>query len=296
MNQKFETPILFLIFNRPESTRKVFEEIKKIKPTKFFIAADGPRSDKPGEKQLCEETRGIVNNIDWDCDFKLLFRNENLGCGLAVSQAISWFFSQVEFGIILEDDCFPHPDFFSYCEELLIKFNKNQKVMFSGANNFQDGKEYGNASYYFSKHNHIWGWATWKYVWDNYDLQLAGIYTLRMIWKLLITFRLSPLPVIYYLHKFILAKKGKLSTWDYQLTLTLWNINAISIIPNNNLVTNLGIGIESTHTGIESSDLFIPLYPETIKPLVHNDNIKMNFKADRYFFKKYILAQFLKKL
>ena len=149
----FNTPILFLIFNRPDTTQIVFEEIKKQKPKYLFVAADGVRSHIIEDMEKCKDTRNLVlKGIDWDCEVKTLFRDENLGCGVAVSEAITWFFENVEQGIILEDDCLPHPSFFGYCETLLEKYNDNENVYVISGDNFQNGKQTGNASYFFSNY------------------------------------------------------------------------------------------------------------------------------------------------
>ena len=169
---KFNTPILFLIFNRPDTTFKVFEEIRKIKPAKLYIAADGPRPNVIGEEEKCTASRNIIKQVDWDCDVKTLFREKNLGCKIAVSSAISWFFENVEEGIILEDDTFPTQSFFWFCQELLDFYRNDSRIMHISGNNFQLGKIRGEGSYYFSKYNHIWGWATWKRAWRFYDVSL----------------------------------------------------------------------------------------------------------------------------
>ena len=126
---KFNTPVLFIIFNRPDPTFKVFEEIRKAKPLKLYIAADGPRNHKPGDKEKCEKTRQVINLIDWDCQIRTLLRENNLGCKIAPSSAITWFFENEEAGIILEDDCLPNQSFFLFCQELLYKYKDNNKIM-----------------------------------------------------------------------------------------------------------------------------------------------------------------------
>jgi len=148
------TPILFIIFNRLETTKQAFEAIRAAQPTHLFVAADGARTDRVGEAELCREVREyVLNSIDWECEVKTLFRDENLGCGLGPATAISWLFEQVEEGIILEDDCLPHSDFFGYCTELLERYRNNDRIAVIGGNNFQDGKVYGKASYYFSNYS-----------------------------------------------------------------------------------------------------------------------------------------------
>ena len=153
--------VLFIIFNRPETTQRVFDAIRLAKPTRLYIAADGPRENKTGEKELCEQARKIAQNVDWDCEVKTLFQKENLGCGKAVSHAISWFFENEDMGIILEDDCLPHQSFFKYCEELLEKYKNNDRIGIISGNNFQKKRKIGSFSYYFSDIVNIWGWATW---------------------------------------------------------------------------------------------------------------------------------------
>ena len=138
----YQTPILFVIFNRPDTTKRVFESIRKIRPAKFYIAADGPRPTKEGESKLCEETRNITEDIDWPCEVHRKYSEQNLGCKKGVSSAITWFFDNVEEGVILEDDCLPDPSFFSFCEELLSKYRNTDKVKMISGDNFQFGKMY----------------------------------------------------------------------------------------------------------------------------------------------------------
>ena len=167
-----KSPILFLIFNRPDTTIKVFEAIKQARPTKLYIAADGPRPSKPNDTLMCSETREIVSQIDWECEVKTLFRKNNLGCGKAVSEAIKWFFENEEEGIIIEDDVLPHPDFFVYCDQMLEKYRHVDNVKFISGRNAILGNSIGNESYYFTAFNYVWGWAAWRRTWDIYDFTL----------------------------------------------------------------------------------------------------------------------------
>ena len=160
-------PVLFLIFKRPDTTQRVFEAIKKAKPKQLFISADGGRNEE--EKKSCNALReAIVAQIDWDCELKTLFRENNLGCKMAVSSGISWFFEEVEQGIILEDDCLPNESFFKFCETMLEKYKDDQSIWHIGANNFQDSIKRGDADYFFSMYSHIWGWASWRDRWQKY--------------------------------------------------------------------------------------------------------------------------------
>src|SRR6185503_8669515 len=170
----FDVPILLLVFNRPETTKRVFERIREIKPSKLFVAADGYRPEKEGEKEKCEEVRNLVmNSIDWPCEVKSLFRNSNLGCGPAVSEGITWFFEHVEEGIILEDDILPSRSFFGFAKELLKLYRNDESVWHIGGNSYNPYKM--KADYYFSAYPHIWGWATWRRAWNNYRYELDDI-------------------------------------------------------------------------------------------------------------------------
>src|SRR6478736_1770065 len=170
----FETPILFIVFNRPDTTRVVFEAIRKVKPKKLYIAADGIRSKVKSDEENCAKVRAIVNDVDWECDVKTLFHEENLNCGKAPSTAISWLFENEEEGIILEDDCLPSTSFFLFCEELLERYRYDSRVMHIGGNNFLNGWQKDNDySYYFSRSGHIWGWATWRRAWNKFDFDIS---------------------------------------------------------------------------------------------------------------------------
>ena len=160
----FSTPILFMIFNRPDTTQQVFAKIRGQKPKFLFIAADGPRANHPADAELCQATRNVALNIDWECEVKTLFREENLGYGVAPAEAITWFFENVEQGIILEDDIDTDPSFFTFCEELLNYYKNDEQIMrISDSYFFADLKPKDTVnSYYFSKQIHGWGWATWR--------------------------------------------------------------------------------------------------------------------------------------
>src|SRR4051812_29566436 len=171
---KLHTPVLFVIFNRPETTRQVFEAIRTAKPSRLYIAADGPRKNKPGEDQKCQEAREIVKAVDWDCEVKTLFSKENLNCGRGPATAFTWFFEHEEEGIILEDDCLPTQSFFRFCQELLERYRYDYRVMHIGGNNFLNGWQRDqDYSYYFSLSGHIWGWATWRRAWQMFDYKLS---------------------------------------------------------------------------------------------------------------------------
>lgn len=287
---KDKKPILFLIFNRPETTSRVFETIRKYKPTELFIAADGPRENKLGEKERCEEARKITEKIDWPCKVKRLYRKKNLGCKYAVSGAIDWFFSNVEEGIILEDDCLPNPTFFAFCEQMLTRYRNDINVMHITGDNYQDGVHRGESgsSYYFSKYPHIWGWATWRRAWKKFNVEIRnwdsignGLLNLNLegIWEKL-----------YWNNIFNMVSKGKIDTWDYQWTYACWLNRGKTITPNINLVKNIGFSIYSTHTK-RAGRWLAGLNKYTLAfPLKHPKTIEIDKQADGVVAKKFFGA------
>lgn len=272
------TPILFLIFNRPDTTKAVFESIKSIKPLKLYIAADGARGNKVGEDLLVEETRAIIQSVDWDCEVKTLFRKENLGCKVAVSSAIDWFFENEEQGIILEDDCLPDSSFYGFCENLLNDYKNDERVFHISGNNFQDGIIRGDGSYYFSKYNHIWGWATWRRVWKTYDVSMKDL-TKALDLKVFEN-TLSKSELNFWLNCFEEIKVGKKNTWDYQTMFNQWLHNGLTILPNQNLVTNIGFG-GGTNTSVEVKGLS-NIETKKMEKIVHPSFIYCNKIADDY--------------
>ena len=239
------TPVLLIIFNRPESTDIVFEEIRKQKPKQLFIAADGPRKDNSFDKELCAKTREVVHKIDWDCDYRLLFSDVNLGCGLAPSTAMTWFFNQVEYGIILEDDCLPNEYFFSFCEELLVKFKDDVEIMHISGANLNDTVKYGDGSYFYSKYANIWGWATWNRAWSHFEFNLREIDEYLSLIKTNFRYKSER---EFWFSRIDLINDKMLDAWDYQWMLAIWKANGICINSNYNLVENIGFGINATHT------------------------------------------------
>ncbi len=276
----FNTPILFLIFNRPEVTQMVFGEIKKQKPKFLFVAADGPRPNIEEDVEKCKKTRELVlNAIDWDCEVKTLLRDENLGCGKGVYSAISWFFENVEQGIILEDDCLPNPSFFSFCEELLHKYKDEDQIYAISGDNFQNGILRGDCSYYFSHYGFVWGWASWRRAWNNYDYNLKNLGNFK---KNNLIDRIDKRKNFkdYWYEIFEKVSQHKIDTWDYQWLFAIWYKNGIAAVPNVNLITNIGFGEDATHTTEYNPLSNIP--SENIQLIKHPEKIEVNRKADKY--------------
>ena len=171
---KLMLPVAFIIFNRPDTTERVFAEIANAKPPKLLVIGDGPRTGRPGEAEKVAATRAIIQRVDWDCKVLTNFSEVNLGCKKRVSSGIDWVFEQVEEAIILEDDCLPDITFFRFCQEMLERYRGDQRIGMISGDNFQFGRRYGDDSYYFSKYVHIWGWATWRDRWvGSYDVSMA---------------------------------------------------------------------------------------------------------------------------
>lgn len=275
------SPIAYIVFNRPRHTRETFETIRAQQPTQLFIIADGPRVGHPTDRDRCQEVREIVSNIDWPCKVHRLYADQNMGCKLRVSSGLTWVFEQVESAIILEDDCVPHPDFFTFCDELLDRFAHDPLVGVITGNNFQNGKKRGNASYYFSKYNHCWGWATWRRAWEGYqvDIPYWPAWKISADWT-----KKMPNPIERKVWTNILDRvwRGEVDTWDYQWTAWVWRKGMLTATPNVNLVTNIGFGPDATHTVAE--DDIGGLATDSLGPLIHPISIKQNVAADKYVF------------
>ncbi len=277
--KKLDKPVLFLIFNRPDYTKEVFEAIRRAKPPRLYIAADGPRFDRKGDQLLCNEARSIANDISWPCDVSTLFRDENLGCRAAVSGAIDWFFDQEESGIILEDDCLPDQSFFFYCSDLLDRYADDSRINSIAGNNFQNTNTANGSSYYYSSYNHVWGWATWRRAWNQFDHNMLqwqkfrdnnGLHSISKDWSFL----------YYWENTLDAVASGKIDSWAYVWTFTAWLHNGLVCIPEINLVKNIGFGEQSTHTSNTNSWLANLEISEFKFPFRHPIEIERNVSAD----------------
>jgi len=297
------TPVLFLIFNRPDVTEKVFEVIRQAQPKKLFVAADGAREDRLGEKEKCIQTRKIIEKVDWDCEVKTLFREENLGCRNAVSSAIDWFFEHVEEGIILEDDCVPSQSFFTYCQELLDYYRHDTRIMMISGDSFIDPKHIKKESYYFSPIQFCWGWASWKRAWKDFDVEMKNYSELENGIKN--TFK-KKYQQDYWLDILTKVKTGKINSWAYIWTFTIFAQKGFCITPVKNLVTNIGFDKNATHTTAINSP-FSNQERYEIQEIIHPKkvvcdkkmleiNMKKVFEVERFKKQKYILRKILKKL
>ena len=276
-----ETAVLFLVFNRPDTTKQVFEAIRQAKPPRLYIGADGPRADKAGEQEKCEEVRRIATQVDWDCEVQTLFRDENLGCRMGVSTAIDWFFENEEEGIILEDDCLPCQSFFWFCEELLGRYRGDMRIMAVSGDNFQKGTARNEFSYYFSRFNHCWGWASWRRAWSYYEKDMQPWPYIRD--NNYLRDILSDKGAIKYWRKiFEDTYRNKIDTWDHHWTFSCWLRNGLTVLPNVNLVSNIGFDGDATHTtGKNNPNSNMPVFDLSL-PLEHPAWVIRDKIADDY--------------
>jgi hypothetical protein len=292
---ELNTPIVFMVFNRPGTTRRVFEEIKKAEPKKLFIISDAPRENVPGEKENCCQVKEIVEKIEWDCEVFRNYSDSNLGCGKRISSGLDWVFSQTEEAIILEDDCLPHPSFFRFCQELLEFYRNDDRIMFISGDNFQNNRRNSSTSYYFSSYNHVWGWASWKRTWDRYDYKME-LWPSFKDKRLLDSWLSSPRAVKFWTKFFQKVYNKEINTWDIQLTFACFANKGLSIIPEVNLISNIGFGQDSTHTqDSKNSSAFIPV-KEMIFPLKHPSSVVRDIDADVYVEKTHYLYSLLYKI
>lgn len=246
MSYTCNAPILFLVFNRPNVTAQVFKAIRAAKPEKLYLACDGPRSGNPSDVAKVAEVRRIVSGIDWPCETFTLFRDKNLGCGRGVSSAINWFFEHEVEGIILEDDCLPDPSFFNYCVWALNAYREDERVWHISGNNFLTPIRYFKGQPVgFVTLPQVWGWATWRDRWEHYIFDANELS--RQTGKCCDAWQLRPKSKQYKFKNIESLKQG-FDTWDYQWQIVVLNNGGLVAVPSANLITNLGMGADATHT------------------------------------------------
>ena len=276
MEQRFDIPILYIVFNRLDVVGQTFQEIKKIKPKQLFIASDGARNNKESIK-VNFIRKFILDNIDWECEVKTLFKKKNVGVNMGTFSAIEWFFKNVKMGIILEDDCYPSPSFFRYCKELLIKYETNPKVVTISGFTPIEVPHRMKESYYFSKYFGCWGWACWRDKWPGEKLFSSDSEKIIKEGKLNKIIK-NPIDRIIFGRRFKHNLIGKVKDWGDALNLINFKNHEICIKPKNNLISNLGFVKEATNTSNNLIDKkFLNLKLSELKfPLIHPVKIKIN--------------------
>lgn len=291
------TAVLMVIFNRPQTTKIVFEAIRKAKPPRLYVAADGPRIGVDSDIVNCREAREIIKGVDWSCEVKTFFRDEDLGCGMGPSTAFSWFFEHEEEGIILEDDCVPSQNFFWFCEELLERYRHDSRVMHIGGNNFLNGwQKDDDYSYYFSKSGHIWGWATWRRAWKMFDYNIT-LYNKLKKKNYFENFFMNSLEKFYRLKKFeMTVNSTKIDWWDYQWDFARYVNSGLAIVPRKNLIKNIGFGANATHTHNSNHQNANMVADDIEFPLRHPPFMIRDFASDKKYFKTFMKDIVLSKL
>lgn len=280
------TPVAYVVFNRPRHTLETFAAIRAYRPSQLFIIADGPRASHTADIERCREVRRIVSEIDWPCEVHRNLAEDNLGSGRRVSSGLDWVFSIVDRAIVLEDDCLASPDFFSFCDDLLVRYRDIESIWVVSGNSYQPEFHRGDASYFFSKYPDTWGWATWRRAWRHYqhDLPLLEQWRQSPRWKECFPTRSEQ----QLFHRvFNAALTGVVDAWDYQWVGCVIHGGGLSATPNANLVRNIGFDDEATHTkschGFEYS--FTPL-----GALIHPSQIARHTEADEYLRRKFYSA------
>jgi hypothetical protein len=278
---QLKTPVAFLIFNRPNTTEKVFEAIRQGKPPKLLVVADGPRQDRPEDVEKCKAARAIIQRVDWDCEVLTNYSDINLGCRNRVSSGLNWVFDTVEDAIILEDDCVPDPTFFRFCEELLEYYRHDQRIMVISGNNFQFGKKRTDYSYYFSVYPHCWGWATWRRAWRFYDETMKLWPEIQYSRFLEYIFR-DYQEAKYRYKIFQNTYEDKINSWAYRWAFSCFIQSGLTILPNHNLIDNIGFGAEATHT-ITGKNCLVNYQKEDMSfPLQHPPFVIRHLDADTF--------------
>lgn len=280
------TPLLILAWRRPQCLRKLIDALRPVKPRNIYASIDGPRKGNDFEKDQVKKCICIItSSIDWDCSLDLNVSILNKGCRLGVTSGIDWFFSNVKEGIILEDDCLPHPDFFSYCESLLDYYRHNRQVAFISGDNshgiIPDNTKY---SYTFIRTPLVWGWATWANSWFEHDRTMTMWCNYA---------KLGHLPSIFYSreeHEIMckiydqLCQTGLPDTWDYQLAASFLLSDKLCVIPRENLISNIGFDHDATHTTYQNRRANSSV--SSILPISHPPKVQLDRFADQQVFEK----------
>lgn len=282
-----KTPVVLLIFNRPDLTRKVFDIVRQAKPKRLLVVADGPRIHKNGELEKCQITREITEAIDWECETSRNYSDSNLGCGKRVSSGLDWVFTQVDKAIILEDDCIPDISFFQFCENLLDTYEADERITMISGMNYCSSIYSPAQSYYFSCHPGIWGWATWRRAWNLYDYEMQDFPKISQTDYLDYIFSNTSHQKFWHSVFEEMYEASEKVTWDYQWLFAQWANNGMAIAPSINLVSNIGHGSDATHTKIKSKIAELATSEMTF-PLIHPTFVSRNLRLDNIVQSKFL--------
>jgi len=287
MTFRLSTPVLFLTFNRPTTTAAVFARLAAARPERLYFACDGARPSVVGEAERVEATRRLVlDGVDWPCTVETLLRDENLGCRQAVASAVDWFFEHEPEGIILEDDCLPAPTFFRYCQELLERYRDDRRVMCVSGDNFQRGIRRGRYSYYFSQLTHIWGWATWRRAWCHYHSAIESFEEITSEPSFRQFTHHERFNRLHYGNA-VRTYRGDIDTWDYLWSFACLVNHGLTVLPNVNLVENIGFDGNATHT-VDDVHAMATTARDMEFPLTHPPYMCIHREADEFSFRHVI--------
>lgn len=282
-----QTPVALIIFNRPDTTEKVFEAISRAKPSKLFVIADGPRANQLGEAEKCAASRAIIDRVDWNCEVIKDYSDVNLGCGRRIATGISSMFERVEQAIILEDDCLPDLTFFRFCDELLNKYRDDERIMsisgFNGLGKWKSNKQ----SYHFSFCPIPWGWASWSRAWRYFDYDIKA-WAEPKIQQKLKKFIANDFQYREMAKNFDKAyrKEEGYDFWGYQWFFAVMANSGLTILPSVNLISNIGCNFNATHPKLaRSADANTPIYSLQF-PLQHNNSVKIDRRFDRKYMER----------
>lgn len=284
-----KSAVLLIIFNRLDTTKLVFEAIRRAKPPRLYLAADGPRAYSNTDGVNCQMARSIINAVDWDCEVKTLFRERNLGCKYAVSGAIDWFFEHEQMGIILEDDVLPTDQFFEFCDAMLIRYEFEESVMMIGGVNHYPTPD-SQLSYFFSEHFVIWGWATWRRAWKKYSVEIEEISPQHLNFNFLKDKLNNWRSLLHFVDSLNKVSRGEINTWDYQWSYACLINSGMCIVPKVNLISN--IGVHGTHANSVTNSHFMQTGILDV-PYSHNYYLTVNKDYDSCLYRNKIYKRTL---
>ena len=282
MDQQLTTPVALVVFRRVEHVKQVFAAIRKAKPTKLLIIANAPRPNLLDEVEKCAQVRAIVEQVDWDCQVLKNYSDIHLGVRQRLFTGFNWVFEMVESAIVLEDDCVPHPSFFFFCQELLDRYRDDERIMSISGQNIQFGRHPIPHSYYFSHYFHSWGWASWRRAWQHMDINMSCWPEIRdcgLLYQILGDKR----AVRYWTTLLQQTYEGKIQTWDYQYLLACWLQSGLTILPDRNLISNIGCASGATNTAYQAGTCYDAMPVEEMQfPLIHPPFVVRHEQADRF--------------
>jgi hypothetical protein len=281
MDWVMSSPVAFLLYNRPQRTAAVFERIAEARPSKLLLVADGP---KPGEADRCKAAReAVLNHIDWPCELLCDLAESNLGCRQRVSSGLDWVFSQVDQAVILEDDCVPDPTLFRFFDQMLLRYRDDTRVMMiSGFNPLRQGWKSDTQQYHFSYCGSIWGWASWRRAWRFYDVEMT-LWAREEVRNRIKDVFVDPQLYTGRMQAYEKCFRGEIDTWDFQWSFARAIQSGLSVVPAQNLVSNIGFGADATHTKRAGGTLeALPTVPMTF-PIRFHDYVAVDREYDRAF-------------